>query len=123
MLSDIQAESGEYFQSRQDVNRDVRNRQAIISDIAKDLPDGYRAEEWEKYDLGETYRKIETIKAENNKVLRAKEYLSNYDNKIRGFQAKKEIAISAAEKTINNERTSLLQTIERLKAEIIAAEG
>ena len=122
VLSDIQAESGEYFQGRQDVNRDVRNRQTIISDIAKDLPDGYRAEEWEKYDLGGTYRKIETIKAENNKVLRAKEYLSNYDNKIRGFQAKKEIAISAAEKTINNERTSLLQTIERLKAEIIAAE-
>lgn len=122
VLNDIQAENGDYFQSRQEVNRDIRNKRAFISDIAKDIPADYQAEKWEAYNLGDIYKKIETIKAENNKIQRAKMFKDNYDNKVRGLQADKEIAIAAEEKAINNTRTGLLQTIERLKAEIIAAD-
>lgn len=35
VLADIQAENGVYFQTRQDINRDIRNKQAFIYDIAK----------------------------------------------------------------------------------------
>ena len=41
VLNDIQAENGVYFQSRQNINRDIRNKQAFIADIAKDIPSGY----------------------------------------------------------------------------------
>ena len=41
VLADIQAENGVYFQSRQNLNRDIRNKQAFIADIAKDIPAGY----------------------------------------------------------------------------------
>ena len=41
VLSDIQAENGVYFQSRQNLNRDIRNKNAFIADIAKDIPPGY----------------------------------------------------------------------------------
>lgn len=122
VLNDIQAEKGDYFQKRQDLNRDIRNKQSFIYDIAKDIPSDYQAETWENYNLGNIYKKIETIKSENNKIQRAKMFKDSYDNKIRGLQADKEIAIAAEEKAINNTKTSLLQNIERLKAEIIATE-
>ena len=47
VLHDIQAENGVYFQSRQALNRDIRNKQAFISDIAKDIPADYDYARWE----------------------------------------------------------------------------
>ncbi len=122
VLNDIQAENGDYFQRRQDKNRDIRNKQAFIADIAKDIPANYQAEKWESYDLGEHYKQLEKIKSDNNVALRAKTFKENYDNKLRGLQAEKEIAVTAAEKEISSERSYLLSTIERLKAEIVSAE-
>lgn len=122
VLNDIQAENGDYFMSRQNINRDIRNKQAFISDIAKDIPQDYQAAKWEAYDLGAVYTAIEKIKAENNKIERARLFKSNYNDKLRGIQAEKEIAISTQEKLIANEREGLKSTIERLKAEIISCE-
>lgn len=122
VLNDIQSEKGNYFQARQDINRDIRNKQAFIEDIAQDIPINYQAEKWEQYDLGTVYKKIEKIKTYNGQIERAKIFKDSYDNKIRGFQAEKEIAISAEEKAIANEKTQLTATIERLKAEIKSAE-
>lgn len=118
VLNDIQAENGVYFQSRQDTNREIRDKKAIINDIAKDIPQGYQAEKWEKYDLGEKYRELETIRNKNDIIARAKMFKDSYDNKFRGIQADREIAISAEEKAIANEREQITGTIERLKAEI-----
>lgn len=123
VLADIQAENGIYFQSRQNINRDVRNKIAFIEDIAKDIPQGYQAEKWLAYNLGEKYRELEKIKDDNGKIQRAKAFKENYDNKLRGLTAERDIAISAEEKLIANEREGLTNTIERLKAEIIAAEN
>jgi recombinational DNA repair ATPase RecF len=123
VLADIQAENGVYFQTRQDINRDARNKQAFIYDIAKDIPDGYDYEKWNSYPLGEKYRDLEKIKDENNKIQRAKLFKDGYDNKVRALQADRDIAIVAAEKAIQSEKESLLASIERMKAEIIAAEN
>lgn len=122
VLNDIQAENGVYFQTRQDLNRDARNKQAFIYDIAKDIPEGYDFNKWDNYNLGEKYRELEKIKDDNNKIQRAKLFKDSYDNKVRGLQADRDIAINAAEKAIQSEKENLLSTIERLKAEIIAAE-
>ena len=122
VLNDIQAENGDYFRARQDINRDIRNKQAFIFDISKDIPSNYQAEVWESYDLGTNYKQLEKIKNENGVIQRAKVFKENYNNQLRGLEAEKEISISALERTINNTKTELLSTIERLKAEIIAAE-
>lgn len=118
VLNDIQAERGAYFQERQDVNREIREKNAIINDIAKDIPPNYQADKWEKFDLGEKYRELEGIRNKNDIIARAKMFKDSYDNKLRGIQADKEIAISAEEKAIANEREQITGTIERLKAEI-----
>lgn len=122
VLADIQAENGVYFQTRQDLNRDARNKQAFIYDIAKTIPAEYDFKKWNEYDLGAKYRQLETIKNQNNEIQRAIVFKESYDNKIRGYEAEKEIAISAEEKAITSERETLTKSIERMKAEIIAAE-
>ena len=122
VLEQIQADDGVYFMRRQDLNRDIRNKKAFIEDIAKDIPDGYTAEKWEAYDLGAEYQKVTKIKDENGKIQRAKVFKESYDNKVRGYEAEKEIAISGEEKAIAVEKENLKSSIERMKAEIKAAE-
>ena len=122
VLAQIQAENGTYYQSRQNLNRDIRNNLALVEEIARDIPDGYQADKWETYQLGEQYRLLEKIKDNNGIIARAKAFKESYDNKLRGIQADREIAIGAEEKTIATERDGLNSTIARLKAEIKAAE-
>ena len=122
VLSDMQSENGEWFKERQNVNRDIRNKQAFIEDIAKDIPDNYQAEKWESYDLGAAYKQLEKMKEINNRIERAKLFRGSYDSKLRKLEADKMIDISSAEKAISAERESLLADIERMKAQIQANE-
>ena len=122
VLADIQSESGVYFQSRQGINRDIRNKQAFISDIAKTLPDSYDYAHWNEYSLGDNYRELERRKENNATIERAKVFQSNYESELRGLQGSRDTAIATAEKIIANDREQLLSTVERLKAEIKAAE-
>ena len=122
VLNDIQSEKGAYFQSRQDINREIRNKQAFIADIAADIPANYQAEIWENYDLATKYAELMKRKEHNNRIERAKAFAQTYQNKLRGIQAEHDIAVSAAKDTIAAEKEGILQSIARLKAEITAAE-
>lgn len=123
VLAEIQSEKGQYFQKRQDLNREARNKKAFIEDIAADIPDNYNFEKWDAYEIGPKYRELETIRSQNSIIERAKSFKSSYDNKLRGLQADRDISISTEEKTIASEKEGLLTTIERLKAEIKSAES
>ena len=122
VLNDMQSENGEWFKERQNINRDIRNKAAFIEDIAKDIPASYQADKWEEYDIGAAYKKLEQIKEHNSRIERAKLFRSSYDSKLRKLEADKMIEISANEKAIASEREELLSSIERMKAEIRAAE-
>ncbi len=122
ILNDIQSENSPYFKARQEVNRDIRNNIAFIEDIAKDIPSNYNAEKWENFDLTAKLKELMEIRQKNSKIDEAKQYLKSYENKLKGYEAEKEIAITAEEKSIANERESLKTSIERMKAEITAAE-
>lgn len=122
VLNDIQAENGDYFQKRQDINRDIRNKLAFVEDIAKDIPEHYDADDWRNYDFSEKYKELNAIKAHNNLIQRAVAFKEQYDNKVRGLQAKKEIALNSLEKSISDEKISLISSLERLKAEIKSTE-
>ena len=122
VLNDIQAENGVYFQSRQNINRDIRNKQAFIADIAKDIPSGYDYDRWDEYPLGEQYRKLEKIKEQNSRIERAKAFRASYEDKARGIRGKRDLDIASVDRQISADREMLTGTIERLKAEIQAAE-
>lgn len=122
VLNDIQAENGVYFQSRQNINRDIRNKQAFIADIAKDIPAGYDYDRWNNYPSGEKYRELERLREQNSRIERAKAFRSGYDAKLRGLEAQRDMDLAAIDSDIARERASLTGTMERLKAELKATE-
>ena len=123
VLSDIQAENGIYFQSRQNLNRDIRNKQAFIADIARDIPDNYDYAKWENYPIGEKYRELERIKENNGVIERAKGFAANFAAKKRGIEAERDIAISAAEKETAARRTELTAQIAKMQEQLFNLEG
>ena len=122
VLADIQAENGIYFQSRQNLNRDIRNKQAFITDIAKDIPSGYDYDRWNSYPVGEKYRELERLKDQNSRIERAKTFRDSYDAKMRGIAGERDVALAAIDRDLARERSELTGQIERLRAEISAAQ-
>lgn len=121
VLSDIQAESGVYFQSRQNLNRDIRNKQAFIADIAKDIPPHYDAARWDAYPTREKYQELERIREANSRIERAKSFRASFDAKKRGLEADRDMEIAAIRQDISHERENLSSDIVRLQAQIDAA--
>lgn len=115
VLHDIQSEDGDYFLTRQDINRDIRNNLAFIEEIGKTLPEGYTAENWRSASLADVYKEIERRRHVNARIEKAKGIIKNKDNQVRAFQAEKEIAIAAIDRQTNVER-------ERLEKEVIKLE-
>lgn len=121
VLSDIQAENGVYFRSRQDLNRDIRNKQAFIADIAKDIPPNYDAAHWEAYPTREKFQELERIREANSRIERAKSFQASFDAKKRGLEANRDMELAAISQDISRERESLSAGIARLQAQIDAA--
>lgn len=122
VLDQIQADSGVYYQTRQGINSDKLFKKKASEDIAVTIPNGYDAAKWETYDTASKYAELEKIRRENANIEKSKAYKANYDDKLRGITADRDIAVSVARQDIANEREGLKSTIERLKAEIKAAE-
>lgn len=122
VLKQIASEDGFYFQQRQNVNRDIRNKKAFIEEIMKELPEQFNAEKWEAYDLQEIHSKIEKARQHNAQIEKAEALKANYDNKIRGFQADKELKIATLEREIQDEKAVKDAEIARLRVELKAAE-
>lgn len=120
VLNDIQSENGEYYKARQDINRDIRNNRAFISDIAQGLPENYDAKKWEEFNLTDKLKELMTIKEQNARINEAKQFISSYDNKVKGYEAERQIAISAEEKNISIERENLQKEVARLEEQIKA---
>lgn len=121
VLADIQAENGHYFQSRQALNRDIRNKQAFIADIAKDIPPGYDYEKWNGYPVSEKYRELEGLRGRNSQIQRARAFLDNQQDKLRGLRGEHDMAVAAADREIATEREQLGADISRMEAQLQAA--
>lgn len=122
VLHQIQAENGVYYQTRQQINSEKLYKKKSAEDIGLSIPEGYDADRWEEYDTGEKYADLSKIQQENSKIQRAKAFRDSYDNKLRGITADRDISIGNAKDAIKGEREGLLRLIERLKAEISAAD-
>lgn len=120
VLEDIQAEDSPYYRERQNINRDIRNKTAFIEDIAKTIPENYNIEKWENFDLTSKLKELMTIKEKNSQIEEAKSFISSYDNRIKGYEADRQISISAEEKNIQIERESLEKEIATMEEKIKA---
>ena len=122
VLNDIQSERGYYFRLRQDINRDVRNKKAFIGEIAENIPAGYDAEKWEEANLSDIFTEIERIRKNNETIERAVALAENRNNKIRKFEADKEIALAALDREFDTRSGQIANDIVKLKAQIEALE-
>lgn len=122
VLNQIQADNGVYYLTRQQINSEKLFKRKMAEEIAASIPDGFNAEKWEAYDTGAKYQELNRIQQENGKIQRAKMFRDSYDNKLRGIQADRDIAISGAKDAISAERSRCESNIERLKAELRAEE-
>lgn len=120
VLNDIQSEKGAYYQNRQDVNRDIRNKRSFIEDIADSIPAGYEAEKWENMNLSELYMEIEKIRKENEEIQKAKQVIESRDNKVRKYEADREIALAALDRELSAEKERLVKENEQLQAQLKA---
>lgn len=122
VLDQIQAENGVYFQTRQQINSEKLYKRKAAEDIAASIQEHFDAEKWESYDTASKYAELSKIQQENSRIQRAKAFRDSYENKLRGITADRDIAIANAKSAIEAERSGLEKTVERLKAEIRAAQ-
>lgn len=118
ILNDIQAENGQYFQNRQNINRDIRSKRAICEDIAKEIPAKYNVEYWENASTGEIYTQIERIRKNNHLIEQAKLLKESRDSKVRKFQADLEIGKAALDTEFGNRQSYIEKEIIKLQNQI-----
>ena len=85
VLNDIQAENGDYYQNRRNIDREIRNKRAFISKLAESIPAGYDVERWENASVGDLYRQMERLQNENAMIEKAQYLMDNRDSKVRGI--------------------------------------
>lgn len=122
VLNDIQSENGYYFMKRQDINRDARNKKAIVEEIGQSIPVGYTAEKWENENIGIIWTQIERIRKDNETIEKAKRLIENRNNKVRSFDAEREISISGLDREFDSRSVQLDKDIQKLKEQIKAYE-
>lgn len=122
VLAQIADEKGFYFQQRQDINRKIRFQKELIKQTQEELPENFNGEKWEKYDLQAIHTQIEQARQHNAQIEKAFNLKTNYDNKIRGFQADKEMKLANLKQTLQDEKTARETEIARLKEQLKAAE-
>lgn len=122
VLQQIAAEDGFYFQQRQNINRDIRNKKAFIEEIMKELPENFNAAKWEAYELQEIHSKIEKARQHNAQIEKAETLKANYDNKIRGFQAVKELEEQRLLKGLQERESELKANIAKLQEMLNSAQ-
>ena len=121
VLYDIQADNGYYFKRRQDINREIKSKTAQAEGLASEIPARFDAEHWKSFDISAKYRELTEGQSVNDKIARAKMFHDSYDNKVRGIDGKREIAVSNIRSEIESERSNLNSLIARLETEISSA--
>ena len=118
VLNQIQSEKGHYFQTRQQINREIRDKKANIEEIGADIPEGYLVDKWESYNLAEKYTQIERIRKRNSEIENAQRAIENRDNKVRAFEADKDIAMASLDREVTAYQTRLEKDIASLEEQL-----
>ena len=100
ILNEIQDKDGKFYLDREEINRNIRAGNAVIADIAKNIPDKYNADKWRNYTLSDKYDELSKLKNYNEKIDRSKAYQEDYNNKV---------------KSLDNELNAKISQINQLK--------
>ena len=119
ILNQIQAKDGQYYQNREEINRNARNSLAIASDIAKDLPENYEVDKWRNYTLSDKYEELNKIKEFNNKVDRSIAYKEDYNNKIENINNIEKKKLADIRLIKEQEKSKLEKEISQIEKQLL----
>jgi len=119
ILNQLQSKEGQYYQTREDINRQIRSGLAVINDISKNIPEGYDESKWRNYTLSDKYTELNKIKEYNDKVDRSITYKQNYDNTINGYRGEYDSTINNINTRKNNEKTVIENHIKEYELKIL----
>lgn len=119
ILNEIQSKDGKFYLDREEINRNIRNGNAVINDIVKDIPEGYNVEKWKNYTLSDKYEELNKIKAYNEKIDRSIAYKQNYDNTVNGYKGEYDSTIADINTRKNNEKSTIEDKIKEYETKII----
>lgn len=122
ILNQIQAKDGKYYIDREEINRNARNAQAIVNDIAKDIPEGYDAEKWRAYSLSTTYSDLNKFKEYNAKIDKSIAYKQNYETTVAGLKAKLDSTLAMINNNKSDRKRALNANIADLRNKITLLE-
>lgn len=118
ILNEIQSKDGKYYQTREEINRNARNEQAIVNDIAKDIPENYDVEKWRNYTLSEKYDELNKKKDYNAKIDRAIAYKEDYNNKISQLNDKESAILAKINVDKEQEKSKINAEIQEYENKI-----
>ena len=118
ILNEIQSKDGKYYQAREEINRNARNEQAIVNDIAKDIPEGYDVEKWRNYTLSEKYEELNKKKETNAKIEKSIAYIEDYNNKISQLEDKEHAILVNINANKSEEKAKINSEIQKHENEI-----
>lgn len=118
ILNQIQSKEGQYYQTREDVNREIRNGMAIINDIAKDIPENYDESKWRNYTLSDKYEQLNKDKDFNAKIDKSIAYKEDYNNKIKQIETIENNTLLQIEKDKSEEKNKITTEMQELKNRI-----
>lgn len=118
ILNKIQAKDGKYYLTREEINRNARNAQAIVNDIAKDIPENYDIDKWRNYTLSEKYEELNKKKEYNAKIEKSIAYKEDYANKIKQIETTENNTLLQIEKDKTEEKNKINTEIQELKNRI-----
>ena len=118
ILNQLQSKEGQYYQNREDINRQIRNGIAVINDIAKDIPEGYDAEKWRNFTLSDKYEELNKDKEYNAKIDKSIAYKEDYNNKIKQIETIENNTLLQIEKDKSEEKNKITTEMQELKNRI-----
>lgn len=122
ILNQLQSKEGQYYQNREDINRQIRNGIAIINDIAKDIPEGYDSEKWRNFTLSDKYEELNKDKEYNAKIDKSIAYKEDYNNKIKQIEDKENAILVEINAQKEQEKNNINNKILEMKNQIILLE-
>ena len=118
ILNRLQSKEGLYYQTREDVNRQIRSGLAIINDISKDIPEGYDESKWRNYTLSDKYAELNGKKEYNAKIDKCIAYKEDYCNKISQLEDRENSILLRINANKEKEKAEIQQKIQELENQI-----
>jgi len=118
ILDEIQSKRGHYFLTREDINRDIKSKKAVVADIIKNVPEKYQADKWRNIQLSDMYGQLTKAQENNKKIDDAQTEISNFSIKKNAIISQFENRNLTLEKDFADYKTGKQSQKQKIELEI-----